>query len=96
MILLLNTMPQKFQPEYVGKMNFYLSLLDRMERTENENRSIGIILCAEKDNVDVEVALEDYSKPIGVADYQLLIDKRELCQVVKDEIKAFNREKGQI
>ena len=68
----------EFKPEYAGKMNYYLSLLDRLERREDENRSIGIILCAEKDNVEVELALEDMGKPIGVADYQLLIPKEEL------------------
>lgn len=47
-----------FKPEYAGKMNYYLSLLDRLERQPDENRSIGIILCAEKDRVEVELALE--------------------------------------
>lgn len=42
----------EFKPEYAGKMNYYLSLLDRLERREGENRSIGIILCAEKDRGD--------------------------------------------
>ena len=42
----------EFKPEYAGKMNYYLSLLDRLERREDENRSIGIILCAEKDRVE--------------------------------------------
>lgn len=48
-----------FQAEYVGKMNLYLSLLDRLEKGENENPSIGIILCADKDHLDVEIALQD-------------------------------------
>ncbi len=81
-----------FKPEYAGKMNYYLSLLDRLERGEGENRSIGIILCAEKDNVEVELALEDMGKPIGVADYQLIIPQEELKQLVSDEIKAFDEE----
>ena len=82
----------EFKPEYAGKMNYYLSLLDRLERGETENRSIGIILCAEKNHVEVELALEDMGKPIGVADYQLLLPKEELQKVLQDEIKLFDDE----
>jgi len=49
-------------------MNMYLSLLDRLEKGESENQSIGIILCAEKDHLEVEIALQDINKPIGVAE----------------------------
>ena len=82
-----------FRPEYAGKMNYYLSLLDRIERRKDENRSIGIILCAEKDHLKIELALEDFGKPIGVADYQLLVPREELQQVLQDEISAFNRKR---
>lgn len=82
----------EFKPEYAGKMNYYLSLLDRLERQGDENRSIGIILCAEKDKVEVELALEDIGKPIGVADYQLIIPQEELKRVIADEVKAFGKE----
>ena len=82
-----------FKPEYAGKMNYYLSLLDRLERGADENRSIGIILCAEKDRVEVELALEDMGKPIGVADYQLIVPKETLQKILADEIKAFSEEK---
>ena len=58
-----------------------------------DNRSIGIILCAEKDRVEVELALEDMGKPIGVADYQLIVPKEKLQIVLTDEIKAFSEEK---
>jgi predicted nuclease of restriction endonuclease-like (RecB) superfamily len=60
-----------FLPEYAGKMNFYLNLLDEQVKMENENPSIGIILCAEKDHIEVEYALKGIEKPIGVANYQL-------------------------
>ena len=82
----------KFIPEYAGKMNYYLSLLDRLERQEDENPSIGIILCAEKDHVDVELALEGITKPIGVADYQYLIPKEELRKAISAEIQSFEEE----
>ena len=82
-----------FKPEYAGKMNYYLSLLDRLEKGEGENRSIGIILCAEKDRVEAELALEDMGKPIGVADYQLIVPKKELEEVLTNEIRKFGEEK---
>ena len=86
----------EFKPEYAGKMNYYLSLLDRLERMETENRSIGIILCAEKDCVEVELALEDMGKPIGVADYQLIVPQEELKRVITEELEAFEKELPQL
>lgn len=61
----------KFQPEFVGKMQFYLAALDRQVREENENPAIGIILCKEKNRTVVEYALHDARKPIGVATYRV-------------------------
>ena len=81
-----------FKAEYVGKMNLYLSLLDKLEKGENENPSIGIILCADKDHLDVEIALQDIGKPIGVAEYQLLLPKNELQELLVNEIKANEAE----
>ena len=78
-----------FKAEYVGKMNLYLSLLDRLEKGENENPSIGIILCADKDHLDVEIALQDINKPIGVAEYQLLLPKDELQALLIQEINSI-------
>ncbi len=83
----------EFKPEYVGKMNFYLSLLDKLEKAPNENPSIGIILCAEKDHLDVELALQDVHKPIGVAEYQYLLPKNKLQVLVTDEIKKSRKKK---
>ena len=82
----------EFMPEYISKMNLYLSLLDRLERGKDENPSIGIILCAEKDNVEVELALEGFTKPIGVAEYKLIVPQKELKQLITNEIKTFNQE----
>jgi len=61
----------KFQPEFVGKMQFYLAALDQHVRQEDENSSIGIILCKEKNRTIVEYALRDARKSIGVATYQI-------------------------
>jgi len=82
-----------FKPEYVGKMNFYLGLLDKLEKQPDENPSIGIILCADKDHLDVEIALQDFNKPIGVAEYQLLLPTKELESMVLAEMK--NLETGE-
>ena len=61
----------EFLPEFVGKMQFYLTALDRQVRQEDENPSIGIILCKEKSRTIVEYALHDAKKPIGVATYEI-------------------------
>jgi predicted nuclease of restriction endonuclease-like (RecB) superfamily len=60
-----------FEPEHAGKMDFYLNLLNEKERAPDDQPSIGIILCAEKDDVEVEFALKTKTNPIGVAEYQL-------------------------
>lgn len=82
-----------FKPEYVGKMNFYLGLLDRLEKQADENPSIGILLCADKDHLDVEIALQDINKPIGVAEYKLLLPTKELEAMIVNELNHFNQEK---
>jgi len=61
----------EFEPEFVGKMQFYLAALDDCVREEGENPSIGIILCKEKRRTIVEYALRDARKPIGVAAYHI-------------------------
>ena len=59
-----------FKPEYLGKMNFYLSALDDLVRLPHENRSIGIILCKSQKQSIVEYAIRDMSKPMGVATFK--------------------------
>ncbi len=61
----------KFEPEYAGKMDFYLQLLDEQVKLKEENPSIGIILCADKDDIIVEYALRSVKKPVGVSEYYL-------------------------
>ncbi len=62
----------EFLPEYVGKMQFYLALLDDTVRMPEENPAIGIILCKSKDKTIVEYALRESNKPIGVASYRVV------------------------
>ncbi|MEA2042091.1 MAG: PDDEXK nuclease domain-containing protein, partial [Bacteroidota bacterium] len=90
-------------PEYAGKLNLYLNLLDQQVKMKDENPSIGIILCAEKDSFEVEFSLKNFQKPIGVAEYHLtkeLPDKLkgklpsaiELKQYLKDKYGFENDE----
>ena len=60
----------KFKPAYLGQLNFYLSALDDKDRKNGENPSIGILLCREANRSVVELAIRDYSKPMGVATYR--------------------------
>ena len=59
----------EFEPEFAGKMNYYLSAVDDLLKTEIDQPSIGIILCKSKDNIDVEYALRDISKPLGISEF---------------------------
>lgn len=61
----------EFKPEYAGKMDFYLNLLNEKEKAADDKPSIGIILCAERDRLEVEFSLKTKGNPIGVAEYHL-------------------------
>lgn len=60
-----------FKPEYSGKLNFYLSAIDAIMKHENDNPTIGLILCKDKKKLMAEYALKDISKPVGVSEYRL-------------------------
>lgn len=60
-----------FKPEYAGKLNFYLSAIDSQLRHSTDSLSMGIILCRTKDKIEVEYALRDINKPIGVSSFKL-------------------------
>lgn len=61
----------KFKPEYAGKLNFYISAVDNILKTEKDNSTIGLIICKEKKRTVVEYALNDITKPMGVSEYKL-------------------------
>lgn len=87
----------KFQPEFVSKMNFYLEILDETEKEPDENPSIGIILCAEKNNLTVEYALRTSNRPIGVAEYELMKDLKNKLpspDEIKKQLKRINETKN--
>ena len=78
----------EFKPEYVGKMNLYLEALDREVRKESENPSVGVILCASKDDEVVEFALSRSLSPTMVSEYNLkLIDKKLLQRKLREYIE---------
>ncbi|WP_262488436.1 PDDEXK nuclease domain-containing protein [Iodobacter fluviatilis] len=62
----------EFEPEYAGKLNFYLKAVDEQLRSEHDQPTIGLLLCKSKDKLVAEYALSDIHKPIGIAEYQLL------------------------
>ena len=83
----------KFQPEYLGKINFYLEALDREHKRPNENPSIGVILCAGKEDEVVEFAMSRNISPAMVAEYNLkLIDKKLLAQKLREFKHLLNAE----
>ena len=61
----------KFIPEYAGKLNYYLSAVDSQLRKHDDNPTIGILLCKKKNKIDVEYALRDIHKPMGISEYIL-------------------------
>ena len=63
-----------FKPEYAGQLNFYLSAVDGILKTEQDNPSIGLLLCKSKNDLVVEYSLKDMSKPIGVSEYRVTSD----------------------
>lgn len=70
----------KFKPEYVGQLQFYLTALDRQVKLQDENPSVGIIICKDKNRTVVEYALNNSNKPIGVATYEM---KKKLPEKLK-------------
>ncbi len=61
----------KFKPEYAGKMNFYLNLMDKQVKDTSDNPTIGLILCEDKKNITVEYAIEGINRPMGVSQFKL-------------------------
>ena len=62
----------EFKPEYAGKLNFYLSAVDRYIKVENDNPTFGMLLRKDKKKITAELALKDINKPIGISEYKIL------------------------
>lgn len=76
----------KFKPEHIGQINFYLEALDRDVKKSNENPSVGLILCASKDDAVVEYALSRSMSPTLVSDYTLCLPDK---QILKDKLQEL-------
>lgn len=76
----------KFKPEYISKMDFYLEALDRQKKKENENPSVGMILCASKDDEVVEYAMSRTMSPMMVAEYKLQLPDKSILQKKLQEL----------
>ena len=90
-----------FKPEFAGKMNFYLSAVDDRLRHQDDQPSIGIILCKSKDKVTVEYTLRDTRKPIGVSEYRLtsalpkqLRDRLPAIEELEEELRKVKIRRG--
>ena len=64
----------EFEPEFAGKLSFYLSAVDGELKSEQDNPTIGLLLCKGKDRMVAEYALQDVNKPMGISEYQLSND----------------------
>lgn len=89
----------EFQPEHAGKLSFYLSAIDVQMKTDQDNPTIGLLLCKSKNRVVAEYSLRDSNKPIGVAEYQLLHslpadleDKLPSIEAIERELASHNDE----
>ncbi len=77
---------KEFKPEYAGKLNFYLSAVDETLKTENDNPTIGILLCKERDKIEAEYALRGKSQPIGIAEFKL---SKAIPKEIKSELPTI-------
>ena len=81
----------EFKPEYAGKLNFYLSAVDKYIKDENDNPTFGILLCKDKKKVTAELALKDINKPIGVSEYKILSEIPEFIENTLPSIKDIEK-----
>lgn len=83
----------RFEPEYLGKLDFYLEALDRNERKAHENPAIGVLLCASKDDEVVEYALNRSLSPALIAEYQTRLPDKALLQAKLQEFYALDAQR---
>ena len=76
----------KFKPEYVSKLDFYLEALDRQVKKENENPSVGLLLCATKNDEVVEYAMSRTMSPMLVSEYKLQLPDKNVLQKKLQEL----------
>jgi len=79
----------KFKPEYIGQLNFYITAMDREIKDENDNLTIGILICKSKNDTVVEYSLNNIKSPVGVSEYKLLPSAKEIENELR-KIEDFN------
>jgi len=85
---------EKFKPEHLGQLGFYITAVDRQVKAEQDASTIGLLLCKSKNEVVAEYALSDKSQPMGVAEYKLLESLPEELQTNLPSIEQIERELG--
>src|SRR5699024_10318392 len=90
----------RFQPECTGKLNFYLSAVDSLVKADDDNPTIGLLLCKERDNIEDEFALRELQKPIGISEYILTNELRDnlksnlpTIEEIENQLKFDNDDK---
>jgi predicted nuclease of restriction endonuclease-like (RecB) superfamily len=83
---------EKFKPEHMGQLSFYLTAVDRQVKADQDNPTIGLLLCKRKNKVVAEYALRDTIAPIGVAEYQLIESLPAELQTSLPSIEQIERE----
>ncbi len=84
----------KFKPEHLGQLGFYLTAVDRQVKDEQDNPTIGLLLCKSKNKVVAEYALHDNRKPMGIAEYQLVESLPKELKTSLPSIEQIERELG--
>ena len=82
----------KFKPEHLGQLGFYLTAVDRQVKSEQDNPTIGLLLCKSKNQVVAEYALGDKSQPMGIAEYRLMASLPEPLQTSLPSIEQIENE----
>ncbi len=92
---------KKFIPEYAGKLNFYLSAVDSLLKKDDDQPSIGLLLCRDKNNIEVEFALRDMNKPMGVSEYSLVENLPDnlkgalpTVEEIENDLRQINQAEG--
>lgn len=86
----------KFKPEHLGQLGFYLTAVDRQVKCEQDNPTIGLLLCKSKNKVVAEYALGDKTQPMGIAEYKLLESLPAELQTSLPSIEQIERELGDV
>ncbi|MCL2544763.1 MAG: PDDEXK nuclease domain-containing protein [Clostridia bacterium] len=85
-----------FKPEYAGKLNFYISAVDDLMKTEQDDPTIGLLLCKDKRGMIAEYSLRDIEKPIGVSEYKLFRDLPKAYENILPSTEDIEKRIGQI